>query len=141
MICLVGMCNPYLGAEPLSPRVKNSSGWRLWKMLNDRCGLPMDQYEAAFTRYNLFNGPIWYDDRAEENAECIKDDFVRGDVAILLGERVCGAMGVDKVLIHPQVVDGVEYRVIPHPSGLCRFYNEPLYRDLVAMMLEDLSER
>jgi len=120
---ILGHQNPHDDLPDLSPRRPGTSGWRLWKMLNGRTGISMAEYERAFRFNNLEN----------------HTSVIEG-VVVVLGDHVRRAVGIDKILIHPQVVNGVEFRLIPHPSGRCLFYNEPLNRELVAMMLEDLME-
>lgn len=62
----------------------------------------------------------------------------RGSMVVLLGDQVRKAFGVPKLLIHPQTIDGVTYRQVPHPSGRNRFYNDPVQHELVALLIEEL---
>jgi len=95
-------------------------------MLNERTGASKQDYVRAFDRRNL----------------CDLDAFMvpPGSTVVLLGEDVRRWFGLPKILIHPQVRDGVTYRQVPHPSGLCRFYNHPAQRELVALLLGQLYE-
>lgn len=121
---LLGIDNPYSKdvAHALLPHPKNCAGWRLWKMINDVSGMTKEEYAAKFDRRNLVDElPI-----------------ANGSVVVLLGEEVRQAFGLKKLLIHPQVKNKVTYRQVPHPSGRCLFYNDPVMRRLVGIMLEDL---
>lgn len=92
-------------------------------MMNEWCGISQRDYELAFDRRNLEDGPLV--PRA-------------GDRMVLLGDEVRRAFEVERIFIHPQVRRGVEFRCVPHPSGRCLYYNNSLNRNLVGMMLEDL---
>jgi hypothetical protein len=122
---IVGSNNPYPGIPALSPRVPNSAGFRLWKMMNDWCGISAVEYERAFRRCNwdeCQGGPT----------------FLQGSEVVVLGEEVRKLLFLPKVFLHPVVRYGSTFRQIPHPSGRCHYYNNKLCRDLVAMMLEDM---
>ena len=123
---LVGTDNPHSNnpRHALAPYPDGCSGWRLWKMLSDQCGMTKQEYLLAFSRTNLEN---------------ISDvDLGEGSVVVALGGDVRKYFGLEKILVHPQVIRGVTFRCVPHPSGRNRFYNDPLARRLVGMMLEDL---
>ena len=143
---LIGMNNPH-HADPrfdLYPMPKNCTGWRIWKMLHDRTGATRTEYVRAFRRRNLIRGKKWDRKKAREAAVQITFYLRPGDTAVLLGDDVRRAMNmilggrIQKMLIHPQVVDGVVYRCVPHPSGRNLFYNDPAAREIVASLLEDL---
>ncbi|HMF86654.1 MAG TPA: hypothetical protein VK575_01150 [Gemmatimonadaceae bacterium] len=102
------------------------SGWRLWKMLNESCGMTREEYCEAFDRRNI-----------EDEDFQIPD----GAVVVVLGDEIRRHFRLERSLIHPRVRDGVCYRQVPLPSGSNPFYNDPLARRLVAMMLEDLCQR
>jgi len=128
---LVGLDNPHR-PEPeyaLYPLPRGCTGWRIWQMLNSRTGASRQDYVRVFDRRNVC-------DMADES------EFPAGSTVVLLGEQVrCWAdrrIGLPRVFLLPQVIDGVTYRQIPHPSGLNLFYNSPVNRGLVALMLEEL---
>lgn len=143
---LLGMNNPHHD-DPrydLYPSPKGCTGWRIWKMLSDRTGATKHDYVQQFSRRNLVRGRKWRRDRVEAAALQVTFFAKPGTTVVLLGDEVRRAMNlvlggrVDKILIHPQVVDGVVYRCVPHPSGRNRFYNDPAARELVALLLEEL---
>jgi hypothetical protein len=50
-------------------------------------------------------------------------------------------VGLQPDLILPVVLDGVTYRQLPHPSGICRWYNDPTCAELAVLVLEELYEK
>jgi hypothetical protein len=62
----------------------------------------------------------------------------RGRVVVVLGEGPRRALDLPRQLIRPVSRLGVVWRQIPHPSGRCRFYNDPVARAVVALLLEEL---
>jgi hypothetical protein len=64
---------------------------------------------------------------------------VRGTLALVLGIDVARSLGLSDVLIDEQVdLDGVRWRVVPHPSGRNFWYNEPAHRLVVGLLLEEM---
>lgn len=127
---LIGIRNPHSSdpSDALAPYPVGCSGFRLWKMLYDVSGTPARKYMRLFSRMNV----------DDPNLEAAVDELPEGSTVVLLGEEVRRHFGLPKQLIHPIVRDGLNYRQVPHPSGRCHFYNDPLCRRLVGMMLEDL---
>ncbi len=113
---LVGELNPY-GADPryaLFPYPERSAGGRLCHKI---LATHRADYLRSFDRVNLCTGK-WTVAAARERATELR---CAPRPTILLGVKVCNAFGV---AFHPfEVVDG--YLVLPHPSGLCRLWNEP----------------
>jgi hypothetical protein len=137
---IIGIKNPHSSdpADALAPWPKNSSGYRLYSMLRDRAGVTEKQYLSRFDRWNLSDM-----DPGAPNT-FIHHHIRTGATVLLLGDEVLRyfqpAIGIERVLIHPQVSRHVQWRQIPHPSGLCRFYNDPLAREVVGMLLQDMYE-
>ena len=118
---LVGELNPY-GSDPryaLFPYPKNSSGDRLCRQV---LGLTRVQYLRRFERANLCTAK-WDLKSARECASLLLE-FHRGPV-VLLGAKVAKAFGVGYLpfAIAPAAGDR-KVLVLPHPSGLCRAWNE-----------------
>lgn len=145
---IVGLHNPH-SADPemaLDPSV--ASGRRLWKMLDAFDPPAARVYRHAFSRRNLC--PTAKETRSHSAmrrlaAEMVKE-FVPGSIVVLLGDEVRLAFSrvlsepIEKRLpIHPQVIDGVAWRVLPHPSGRTLAYNDPVFRSLAGMLLSDLT--
>lgn len=85
------------------------------------------QYEAKFPR-----------EQAERNAQNLSSSLLRDYRLILLGRKVAQAFGVPSK--HPWLVPvksrwGPTVVVIPHPSGLCREYNDAAFKRRVTGML------
>lgn len=133
-VVLVGESNPY-SADPrhaLYPLPPNAAGGRLARALE----LSAREYIAAFPdRRNLLARTAKW---SAPLARCAADDVLRaaplGAVLVLLGAKVSAAFGVDyrPALFLPRMAHvgtNVPRRrvvlVLPHPSGLCREWNDP----------------
>jgi hypothetical protein len=132
---LLGLDNLRSGnsAFALWPAPNGCTGHRLWQMLNavDPSRTDLD-YIDDFDRRNVKDG---FDAAAAQ-----------GRTVVVLGDEVRKTLSaqlsapIQKVLIHPQVIDGVTWRLIPHASGRCVHYNDPTVRLLVGFLLADLLE-
>jgi hypothetical protein len=58
---------------------------------------------------------------------------------VLAGARVCHCFGVTYEPLAVGPMDGVEYLVIPHPSGMCRWWNEGANRDAARQAFADFG--
>lgn len=137
---IVGLDNPHsddpakaLGLEP-----PNGSGFRLWLMLKEFANsqgydLSSEDYLDTFDRVNLFNSHDVFD-RFEVLAR------LRNRQVVLCGTRVPRLLGLRyKGFDLVQRAGGnFTYRIIPHPSGLCREYNDPDMRVRVGEILYNL---
>lgn len=147
---LIGLNNPY-SSNPehvLAPFPERSSGWRLAMMAKEYCGLDFVSYLYGFDRINLLAATELkgqWRNRAKIEARHILP-WLKGRHAILLGHDVREAFNsrlstpIERTLIHPQVVDGVTWRWLPHPSGRVICYNDPTMRMLVGMLLTELAK-
>jgi len=139
---IIGMNNP-LSSDPkhvLYPYPPGCTGYRLWKMLEARRpGVLRKQYLDTFDRRNLVSTIAWDKDVAEKSARTMRPELV-GRVVLLLGQDVRRAFGVPPLLVHPQEIDGVTWRQLPHPSGRNLWYNEPKNRRLAEVLLGDLYD-
>lgn len=145
---LVGLNNPH-GRRPehaLFPLPVGASGHRLWSMVSAINGMSRGQYAESFDRRNLSPD---MGDLPKKRLLHLGDQMVRsiprGSTAILLGQQVRIAVSSQlsrpldaTLIIHPQERDGIVWRLIPHPSGRCLYYNDPVARTLVGMMLADV---
>jgi len=127
---LVGEANPYSGLEPrfaLYPYPENSAGGRLCRYV---LGMGTEEYVRRFDRVNLC-GWDWKMKEARAKADEILADVIRLDLtAVLCGAKVAKAFGLTSVTaeeparLHHNVGGGLLV-LIPHPSGLCRYWNDP----------------
>jgi hypothetical protein len=123
---LVGEDNPHSDdpEKALHVEFPGAAGSRLAAIL----GMSPDEYLSAFDRVNLLpHAPEWdrwlARDRAVEILEGLGDS---PPLIVLLGARVADAFGVE---FEPfTVVRGAlaTYAVLPHPSGRCHIWNDPL---------------
>ncbi len=134
---LVGEQNPY-GGDPeyaLYPVPEGCSGQRLCCLI---LGMYRKDYLAAFERKNLCDGR-WDMCLARKRAQELR---TWGAPIVLLGSKVARAFGHDP--FEPfTVADGGKTLVLPHPSGLCRLWNEAgavdRARSLVAQVIPSVA--
>lgn len=129
---LVGEDNPY-GKDPryaLFPHPKNSAGYRLARLV-----LAMPSRGAYLERFDRVNlcPQKWSSPVARQSAIAIMNSDY--DRVVVLGRKVAAAFGLDES--KPFSIEktrsisstGIwferQYIVLPHPSGLCRVWNEP----------------
>ncbi len=127
---LIGESNPY-GSDPyfaLYPSPEGCSGHRLCCLI---LKMRRKNYLDAFDRANLCDGP-WDARQARERAGELWKEARRLErpALILLGQKVARAFAVpgqrpaDPFTIETNCTNTVVL-TLPHPSGLCRLWNEP----------------
>lgn len=139
---LIGINNP-VSSQPgheLYPWPPGCTGDRIFEMLRSRVPeVTRHEYLDRFERRNLVPHKVVSKKIARENAAKIECElFGTGRNVVLFGADVAGAFGHPRLLLHPQVIGGVTWRQVPHPSGRNLWFNTPTNRDLVAMLLEEL---
>lgn len=132
---IVGESFHVSGQDPINARVAGSTGWRLWRMALLHTPLTEDDYHEVFDRRNLC-GTRWDDGVARREAGVIHEFSEPGQLIVVLGRKVQESFGHPSVT--PLVVDEVTYYMIPHPSGLNRWYNDPSNRSTVGKLIAEL---
>lgn len=134
---LVGEANPY-GGDPyyaLYPSPDGCSGHRLCCLV---LGMTRVAYLRTFDRVNLCPR-----DWSMKLARAFACNNV-GKRCVLLGAKVCKAHCVPYVPFTQQLFVGEPVLVLPHPSGLCRLWNEPgafgRAREAVGEFLPEIRE-
>lgn len=141
---LLGLNNPHstdperaLGVEP-----KGTSGYRLWSMLATEALIEepptvilAPQYEAGFDRYNI-SDELVFRPVSTDRYQFIRDK-IRGRTVVMCGTNVPRYLDLQYTGFHlkPMIASEFIYYVIPHPSGLCREYNNPQMRAEVGQLL------
>lgn len=118
---LVGESNPY-GGDPdyaLYPAPDGCSGHRLATLI---LGMSREDYLDSFERVNLCVGKWSIKAARERVCELRRGESLR---FVLCGRKVCDAFGVTFAPYNAFWCAGDRFSVIPHPSGLCRLWNEP----------------
>lgn len=155
---LVGLSNPY-SRDPdnaLAPYPDRSSGHRLWRTMTDvdisclsgaafNASAHQSVYMGAFRRLNLFSTTELTSNPHVRRSAALRllHSLPADAVVLLLGAEVRQCVGsvlsriIKPILIHPQVIDGITWRCLPHPSGRSTSYNHPVVRMLVGMVLAD----
>lgn len=136
---LVGSDNPHstMPEMALAPWPEGKTGSRIYRMIASRSLVTPAEYMRAFDRRNFFDEGV------------TPKRFIRstcpGSTIVLLGRSVadalCPTLKIHRdMFLSPQVSFGRTWRLIPHPSGMNRFYNDPVARELVSLLLSDLYE-
>lgn len=137
-ILLVGE-QPAHGADPrvaLYPTPPGGSGGRLARIL----GLSPDEYLERFDRVNLCE-LAWRDAEARQAAQLIKVTRQAGSGVVLLGRKAQRAFGWARPRYEVSLASyGLYALALPHPSGLCREWNDPRNAVLAREALAQLSE-
>lgn len=133
--------------SPLHPNPPTASGGRLASIM----GLNRGTYLRTFQRINLlrdFPGgrkhpggtrrDYWPRAEARQAAEMIAP-LLHGRRVILVGRNVARAFGLERLPWHAWTTYHADYppddparawmAAVPHPSGLCRWYNDPANMD------------
>lgn len=131
---LIGELNPY-GADPrfaLYPLPEHSAGGRLCSLI---LGMDRGAYVRSFDRRNLCTGK-WSMKAARAAADEIITRIAQGAPLILCGTKVTQAFGFEfkpwfsfemkrRSLFMLNAEAWSRVVILPHPSGLCRLWNEP----------------
>lgn len=138
---LLGMNNPQ-SADPrmaLYPHNATVAGHRLWTMVNAINDISVEDWLAKTQRNNLLHVtelPKDYNRTLTAKGAWLRQ-HVQDRVVVLLGNEVANAMGHDQ----PPFVwggPGGSWVLIPHPSGRNLFYNDPVNRLAVGILLADV---
>lgn len=144
---IIGESNPHQkpGADPshkydLFPLPKGASGHRLCKLV---LGMEMTTYLRSFVRRDLLTEK-WTVAAARKAAAEVWKESGRAPL-VLLGAKVSAAFGLAYIpfsSIDHGCVEGLrKVVIIPHPSGLCRAWQEPgaftRARDMVLPLLTE----
>lgn len=138
-ILLVGEQNPHNGDAryALYPLPAHASGGRLARVL----GLTAREYLQLTDRVNLC-AEAWDEAEARLKALEILTTWPRNSGVVLLGRRAERVFG----WVYPRyevrrVEPGLFLLALPHPSGLCREWNDPANVDRARSAYRELSER
>lgn len=130
---IVGELNPYSEDDhfALYPRPRRASGFRLATKI---MGLTEMEYIRSFDRVNLCHYK-WSTRAAKDAAD---GHWLHGrNRFILLGAKVSRAFGFDFEPFTRETRGGKVFVMLPHPSGLCRVWNEVDAVDRARLVLID----
>lgn len=138
---ILGMNNPHSDRPDaaLLPWPSGCAGHRLWRMVNEVCGVSRREYCRLTDRRNLLNARTWDVGAAGPRA---RDAWrtLEGRRVIVLGATV------RRLLWRPVTPpaswthdekSGIDWAYLPHPSGLCRDYNDPVMRIAAGLLIEE----
>lgn len=108
---------------------------RIGERLAECAGLTFDEYMEKFDRMNLLDVRAEYSGKgmdfnvkaARSTArELITRAFLPGRLILILGKRAASAFGMTSIAYFQRmVINGAEVYVVPHPSGINRWWNLP----------------
>jgi len=107
---------------------------RIGARLAEWCGLPFDEFLTTFQRINLLEvqpqdsgkGTDFNVRAAGKVARAMQYLFEPGQVVIVLGKRAGAAFGFTNIeYFQKATLNGAAVYVVPHPSGVNRWFNEP----------------
>lgn len=141
---LLGECDPHSDdpANALSAAVPGSSGWRLWRMIDEAQPMTREEYDALFERRNLVRGREWDAREARAAADRLTDALPRGSTVVALGQRVwaatCRGYPPEPRACVP--IGGSTFTYLPHPSGRNLYYNDAMNRWWAGKLLSELAK-
>lgn len=105
---------------------------RVGRRLAKCCGLSFEDYLERFVRVNLLHvrqdtkehGFLFDLPAAKKEAAQLMTSFARGQIVLLLGGRVAEAFGVHDHYFAKVALGKAEAYILPHPSGVNRWYND-----------------
>lgn len=93
---------------------------------------------------NVYPGEKFPIERGREAAEklwaILVDGAPRGAVVMFAGSSVAQSFGYFRDPWLPALIDGIKIMRVPHPSGLCRTWNDPEQRRLALGKLRNLGD-
>lgn len=136
---LLGMNNPQ-GNPPLWPAPVGSSGWRLWRMMDNIRPITQEQYIEAFDRRNILSTLVWDPAAASAAVDLLLPELL-GRRVVMLGREVSHlCRRGTPAWLHPYVdIENTTWYNIPHPSGRVREYNDPEMVLRVGQLLLEIS--
>lgn len=107
-------------------------------MVNEVCGVTRADWCRLTERVNLLENTWWDPLVAARRGEALWKTL-EGRRVVVLGAATRNALRLSRppALVW-SVSSGVRWCWAPHPSGLCREYNDPLVRTVVGMRMEEL---
>lgn len=121
------------------------AGGRLLKMIQEEAArrgieyFPPEWYVRGFDRINVLDRKEW-DPALARAAAPLVHERVAGRTVVVCGRQVQRVMDYQRLpwLQWNPPMDEVRYCLIPHPSGLTHYYNDPVNRAAVGGRLLDL---
>ena len=124
-------------------------GGRIGRRLAALSGVDSATFAQQFSKMNLLDtwpgqsgkGSKFDAARARESAQRSGRRLRRGRIVILLGKRVAEAFGIEPVYFDRQSLRDADAFVVPHPSGVNRWYNVSSNRRKMRAFMMRVAER
>jgi len=131
--------------QQLEQPIEGRIGLRLASM----AGLTLPEFLYHFDRVNLLHHrqdtaahEFQFDiEAAKGEAAALKTTFKSDQIVILLGLRVADAFYAHHDYFVQQMIGGADVRVVPHPSGINRWWNDPANVQLAMVFMKNIVER
>lgn len=135
---IIGLNQPQANRPALCIDPPGCAGHRLWQMVNDASGVTGNEWLSATQRTNLLGDAVLprdYRGAATRRGEWLAP-LIRSRVVVILGQDVADALGHT----YPPLVwsPDRDWIMVPHPSGRNLFYNNPIHRLAVGILLSDI---
>ncbi len=122
---------------------------RIGKRLAMYANMPLQRFLDHFDRVNLLairqdtaeHGFTFDVKAARVEADKLQREFKRGQVVILLGGRVAEAFGVHDDYFVENPLGLAKAYIVPHPSGINRWHNDPANRIRMSVFMAEIVER
>ena len=125
---------------------------RCGRFLAEMLGLPQEEMLRRFLFINLLprfpgkakGGDAFPMDQARVYAEALASFFSRKNSVVLLGRNVAKAFNLGSLDLlswhHPVQTHGARTAMVPHPSGINRWYNDEANREKATWFLRSIEK-
>lgn len=110
-------------------------------MVSDVSGISRAEYCRLTDRRNLLDSTDWDPVAARSGAAALWNDL-QGRRVVVLGGSARAVLWLPGTTPASWRTDrGVTWSYLPHPSGLCRDYNDPVMRLIAGLLIEEEIEQ
>lgn len=104
---------------------------RLGRKIADLCGITFDEYVELFDRINILDcwpgksgkGDVF--PKAEAARQAMRIKIHERDCVVMLGQGVARSFGIKAEFLRWTFLGSTRVLILPHPSGINRWYNDP----------------
>lgn len=131
-----------IGEAPFARPIEGVIGQRLATL----SGLMLPEFLIHFDRVNLLHvrqdTAVFDQPEAVRSADRLAKTFLPGQIVLLLGRRTAGAFRLPDVDYFVQLrINETEIRVVPHPSSINRWWNDPIHVAQAERFMQTIVQR
>lgn len=137
---IIGMNNPHStdSRADLMPHPSGVAGWRLWRLMADVSPISRGEFCRRTDRRNLLHARDWDPIAARRESEGLWETL-QDRAVVVLGQATRNVLWLeDRPPLLWSVSRGVRWCLMPHPSGLNRWYNDSVCRAAAGHRLAQL---